>query len=58
MKIRSRTVAEASDQKSGQRFKTTCYCTEFVGDAKATGPIARIIENRGLGGRRGFRVGS
>lgn len=33
-------------------------CTEFVEHAKASGLIARIIENGGLGGRRGFRVGS
>ncbi len=34
------------------------YCSEFVEDAKATGLIARFIENRGLGGPRGFRAGS
>lgn len=34
------------------------YCTEFVEDAKSTGLIARIIDDGGLRGRRGFRVGS
>jgi polar amino acid transport system substrate-binding protein len=35
----------------------SCF-TEFVAHAKASGLIARIIENGGLGGLRGFRVGS
>lgn len=34
------------------------YLTEYVEEAKASGLIARIIENGGLGGRHGFRVGS
>jgi len=34
------------------------YCSEFVADAKTSGLIARIIENGGLGGPRGFRAGS
>jgi polar amino acid transport system substrate-binding protein len=34
------------------------YLSEYVEEAKASGLIARIIENGGLGGRHGFRVGS
>ncbi len=34
------------------------YFSQFVEEAKASGLIGRLIENRGLGDRRGFRVGS
>ncbi len=34
------------------------YFSEYVEEAKASGLIGRFIETRGLGGRRGFRVGS
>ena len=34
------------------------YFSDYVEEAKASGLIARIIENGGLGGRHGFRVGS
>ena len=33
------------------------YFSEYVEEAKASGLIGRLIETRGLGGRRGFRVG-
>ncbi len=34
------------------------YLSEYVEEAKASGLIAQIIENGGLGGPRGFRAGS